>query len=195
MEIGRDLLNDTLIALALAAGDVANHCDHVEHCEPADIGLVREAAAVLRTTALQAGQAAGRNAVELYAGRLGMIEERNVLSHPGSYDGASAVLGATTWRELQLVQVQHDRVYHPDIIGLPKIEQLRHFALHLAKLAGACAAVMRGTTTQADWLTRRVADMLLFGIKLATVSGQRLPDEPLPRVSARPPDTHAIHSR
>lgn len=195
MEIDQELLTDTVIALALVAGDVANHCDHVEHCEAADIAVVREAAAELRETGLRLGQAAGRDALELYAGRLGMIEQRNVLCHPGSYDGASAALGATTWRELQLVQIQHDRVYHPDIVGLPKGEQLRHFALHIAKLAGASAAVMRGTATQSDWLTRRVADMLLFGIKLATVSGQKLTDERLPLGPRGRSSAPAVHSR
>jgi len=179
-----ELLTDTALVLAVVASDVANFCDHVEHCEPANIEFVRESAATLRSTALRLGDACGRDAFELYAGRLGMIEARNVVSHPGSYDGASAALAADSWRELQLVQVEHDRAYHPDIMGLPKAEQLRHYALHLAKLAGNTAALVRGTVDEQDWLTRRVPDMLLFGIKLATVSGQKLSDEALPRTAA-----------
>jgi hypothetical protein len=175
-----DLLTDTALVLAVVASDVANFCDHVEHCEPADIDTVRGCAATLRSTALRLGKGFGRDALELYAGRLGMIEARNVLNHPGSFDGASAALAACSWRELQLVQVEHDRTYHPDIIGLPKAEQLRHYALHLAKLAGSTAAVARGDAEEQDWLMRRVADMLLFGIKLATVSGEKLADEFLP---------------
>jgi hypothetical protein len=124
-----------------------------------------------------------------------MIEERNVLCHTASYDGASAALATTTWRELQLVQAQHDRVYHPDVVGLPKAEQLRHFALHLAKLAGNTAALVRGTVDEQDWLTRRVPDMLLFGIKLATVSGQKLGDEALPRPAAPERVAPAFHTQ
>jgi hypothetical protein len=41
--------------------------------------------------------------------------------------------------------------------------------------------VARGHGDLADWLHRRVPDMLLFGIKLATVSGEKLPDDDVPR--------------
>jgi hypothetical protein len=195
MEIEPETLQDIALDLALVANDVANHCDHVEHCEPTDIEVVRDAAAILRSTSISAGRTAGRDTVELYAGRLGMIEARNVLCHPGSYDGASAVLAARTWRELQLVQVEHDRAYHPDVLGLPKAEQLRHFALHLAKLTGATVAVLRGSVSHEDWLTRRVPDMLLFGIKIATVSSRKLPDEPVPRANIRAAPSPAVESR
>lgn len=174
-----DLPTDVVLPLSQIAGEVANYCDHIEHCETADIEVVRQAGAVLREIGTQIAKAAGRDPVELYAGRLGMIEQRNVLWHSGSYDGVAAALAARSWRALQLVQVEHDRVYHPDIIGSPKTQQLHHFALHLAKLAGSSAAVACGVSDHEDWLTRRVPDMLLFGVKLATVSGQKLDDAPM----------------
>jgi hypothetical protein len=174
-----DLPIDVVLPLSQVAGDVANYCDHIEHCEPADIEVVRRAGGVLRNTGTQIAEASGRNPVELYAGRLGMIEQRNVLWHSGSYDGAAAALTARSWRALQLVQVEHDRAYHPDVIGSPKCQQLHHFALHLAKLAGSSAAVACGVAEHEDWLTRRVPDMLLFGVKLATVTGQKLDDAPM----------------
>jgi hypothetical protein len=41
---------------------------------------------------------------------------------------------------------------------------------------------MQQTITSADkrdeFLINRVADLVLFGVKLATVTGQRLPEEP-----------------
>jgi hypothetical protein len=81
---------------------------------------------------------------------------------------------------LQLAQVEHDRRYHPDIIGLSKADQLRHNALHLAKLTGAVAAVAAGEGDRADFSARRLPDLLLFGLKLSTVSGESLPEQALP---------------
>jgi len=81
------------------------------------------------------------------------------------------------WRALQLVQDEHDQAYHFDVVGLTKSDQLRHYALHVAKLAGACADAARGDLGHEDFLARRVPDMLLFGVKLATVTSEKLPHE------------------
>jgi hypothetical protein len=104
-----------------------------------------------------------------------------VLFEDGGYDGASAVPPRPTWRQVQLAQVEHDRFYHADVLGLCKLDQLRHYALHVAKLAGAVASTLRGDTPLDDLLSRRVPDMIIFGVKLATVIGERLPDEPVHR--------------
>jgi hypothetical protein len=184
MEFELELLCDATLRLSVISADVANYCDHVEHNEAADIAVVRQAGERLRGVGLELAWAAEKDPVELYAARLTEIEVRNVLSHPDSFDGAAAARAARTWRGLQLVQVRHDREYHPDVIGLSKWEQLHHYALHLVKLAGTTAKVATGDADADAWLSRRVPDMLLFGIKLATVSGQRLLDEP---VQARSP--------
>jgi hypothetical protein len=42
--------------------------------------------------------------------------------------------GATSGRA-----VEHDRHFHPDVIGLRTLDQLRHYVLHLAKLVGVFA--------------------------------------------------------
>ena len=181
MDVDAQLLHDSALRLAVVSAAVANYCDHVEHNEPADIEIVRRAGEELRMTAVELSWSAGVDAIELYAARLAAIESRNVLSHEGSYDGAAATRDVGSWRALQVVQVGHDRAYHPDVAGLAKWDQLHHYALHLAKLAGATAAVARGDAHRDDWLARRVPDMLLFGLKLATVSGQKLADEALPR--------------
>ena len=165
-----------LLDLAPASGAVANYCDHVEHNEAADIQDVRDAARVLRETALSLSALADADPVELYAERLRAIEERNVHHAPGSHDGAAAARQADTWRALQLVQDGHDHAYHYDVVGLTKSEQLRHYALHLAKLVGACAEAAQGDISHEDLLSRRVPDMLLFGLKLSTVAAQKLPD-------------------
>jgi hypothetical protein len=168
---------DTVLAIAIAASDVANYCDHVEHNETADIQTVRHAGSTLRTIGVTICEVDSVDPVESYASRLEMIESRNVLWHADSFDGPGAARAAQTWRALQLVQAAHDRAYHSDVLGLAKLEQLRHYALHLAKLAGATAAVYRGEIEPQDWLSRRVPDMILFGIKLSTVSGERLSED------------------
>ena len=162
------------LEIAPAAAAVANYCDHVEHNEVAEGTRVLDAATVLRDASVGLAVRAGRDPIELYAERLGAIEARNVLYHPGSFDGHGAVLRARTWRDLQLLQVEHDRAYHPDVLGLTKADQLRHYALHLTKIVGAFAC----SDDWDDLLRRRLPDTLLFGLKLPTVMGSRLPDEP-----------------
>jgi hypothetical protein len=179
MTFSKSDLLAALLDLAPASGAVANYCDHVEHNESADIEDVRNAARVLRGTALSLSNLAGVDPVELYAERLQVIEARNVHHTADSHDGAAAARGVNQWRALQLVQDAHDHAYHYDVVGLTKAEQLRHYALHLAKLVGACAEAARGDIAQDDLLARRVPDMLLFGLKLSTVTSERLPEEPV----------------
>ncbi|HEX3734975.1 MAG TPA: hypothetical protein VHU86_07435 [Solirubrobacterales bacterium] len=177
----QDLL-DALLDLAPASAAVANYCDHVEHNECAEIEDVREAARVLRDTALSLCDIARIDPVDLYAERLAVIEARNVHHSQDSHDGAAAARGIGEWRALQLVQDAHDYAYHYDVVGLTKSEQLRHYALHLAKLVGACAEAADGRLAHDDFLARRVADMLLFGMKLATVTSEKLPAETIATV-------------
>jgi hypothetical protein len=161
------------LRIAPLAASVANFCDHVEHNEIADRAWVIEPAVAMREAAIEMAAARGLCLSELYAERLGQIEARNVLARPGGYDGHRAALEARTWRDLQLVQADHDRHYHPDVAGLAKTEQLRHVALHLAKIVGAFAEPRAAD----ELLACRLPDVLLFSIKLATVMGVRLPDE------------------
>lgn len=177
MSFSRAQLVDAALDLATASAAVSNYCDHVEHNERADVEDVREAGAVLRATGVRLSRLGGYDPVELYARRLAVIEERNVLHSEGTFDGEGTARAAADWRGLQLVQAAHDRAYHADVVGLTKCDQLRHYALHVAKLAGGTARVARGEVPRMDWLERRVPDMLLFGLKLATVTSQVLPVE------------------
>jgi hypothetical protein len=164
------------LAAAPLAAAVANYCDHVEHNEPADPGWVLGAGERLSILALDLAEAYGRDLIQLYAARLASIEAGNVLSETQSFEGGKAALAATSWRELQLVQSAHDRAYHPDVVGLSRSEQLRHYVFHLAKIVGAFA----GARDEQELITRRLPDALLFSIKLRTVMGSRLPNDPLP---------------
>ncbi len=167
------------VRMAPPTASVANFCDHAEHNEVAERDWVLGPAAALHALAVEIAAAHGLSVVELYAERLGEIEARNVLARPAAYDGHRAALEAASWRELQLIQAEHDRHYHSDVSGLTKAEQLRHYALHLAKIVGAFAE----PRDKRELLEKRLPDLLLFAIKLATVMGARLPDEPLPRAA------------
>jgi hypothetical protein len=167
------------LRIAPSAAAVANFCDHVEHNEVADRAWVLDTAAHLRAAVTELCATYALSFTDLYAERLGAIEARNVLGAPGTFDGHNAALQARTWRDLQVVQASHDRHYHPDVIGLAKLEQLRHYALHLAKIVGAFAQ----PEDAADLIHRRLPDTALFGIKLSTVMGVRLADEPLPKAA------------
>jgi hypothetical protein len=165
------------LALAPKGAAVANYCDHVEHNETAEPSWVVDAASELSRAAFHFAQDAKADLVELYSDRLGMIEARNVLAGPGGFSGREAALKARSWRELQLVQIDHDRYYHPDVFGLAKTDQLRHYAFHLAKIVGAFA----DAADPEELMKRRLPDVLLFAIKLQTVMGERLSEERLPR--------------
>jgi hypothetical protein len=167
--------------VARAAAAVGNYCDHVEHNEVVDRAWILDSGAVLREIAYEIFAAMDLSPLDVYTQRLQEIESRNVL-HPQSAlpeiasVALSIALAASTWRDLQRAQSQHDRDYHPDVIGLSKYDQLRHYAFHLSKLAGALAEVCVGELSFEDFCAKRLADILLFGIKLSTVCNQALPD-------------------
>jgi hypothetical protein len=167
------------LEVARAAAAVANFCDHVDHNEPTDRAWVQDSGRTLRDTACAIASHEHLDLQVAYAARLRVIERRTPLWVEGALDGGALIEDAATWHELQLAQGEHDRRYHPDVSGLSKFDQLRHYSLHIMKLAGALAEVAQGPTDIEDFRARRLPDMVLFGIKLATVTGQRLPDTTL----------------
>lgn len=166
---------EATLTVARSAADVANFCDHVEHNELSDRRWVTDAAAVLRRISFEIAESADENVIARYVARLREVERRNPTWDTSEFDGGAAAEAAVTWRDLQAVQASHDRRYHPDVAGLSKLDQLRHYALHLSKLTGALAAVSRGIEEPSAFYDRRLPDLLLFGLKLSTVMGERLP--------------------
>jgi hypothetical protein len=79
---------------------------------------------------------------------------------------------ARTWRGLQVAQLGHDRVYRPDVFGLPRFAQTRHYVLHGSKLVGRVADVERDGWE--EFVQRWLPDILLIGIKLISVTGVAL---------------------
>jgi hypothetical protein len=168
------------LELAQAAAAVSNYCDHSEHNEALERSWVTDAARTLRVTSCAIALYQGEDLRSCYAARLDHIEKRNPLWSSQDLDGAALVKAASTWRDLQLAQAEHDRRYHPDVMGLSKMDQLRHYALHVAKLAGAVAEVATGRGQRPDFCARRLPDLLLFGLKLSTVMGEQLDENALP---------------
>jgi hypothetical protein len=179
-----DLYNHVAREVARAAASVSNYCDSAEHNEVVERGWVLEAGATLRSESVEFGRSLRHDVFELYAHRLETIEERGVAgAAPEAFDGRAAAEAASTWLDLQLTQLAHDRHYHPDVAGLSNFDQLRHYAFHIAKLTGVYVSALDDDAARADLADRRLADTLLFGIKLSTVMGKRLDDSPLPRLA------------
>lgn len=173
-----------VVDAARASAAVANYCDHAEHNEATRRQWVTDAALQLRQLSLKVAAFERVDLVAMYADRLRSIEGKSPLSHSDSFDGGERVASARTWRDLQLAQIEHDRVYHPDVCGLSKGDQLRHYALHLSKITGALAGCAVGEVDATEIRCRRLPDMLLFGLKLSTVMGERLAEEPFPQTES-----------
>jgi hypothetical protein len=167
--------------LVRAAGRLAWQCDHAEHAEQADRGLVIWAGLHLRAAAIEAFDLLGIEPIASYARRLAVVESRTPLSGTGLFEAELEIPKVETWRELQIAQMLHDRVYHPDVLGMARSEQLRHYTLHVAKLAWLALEAGSGDATD-SFVPARIADSLLFGVKLATVAGEILPDSAVGRI-------------
>ena len=173
------VLYRAVLDLVDAAAACASYCEHAEHCEPADISQVVAAAETLRRVA---GRLAAQSQISLrqtYEDRIRAVETGSlhavtVDGSAGLLVGADALAKARRWDQAQAAQAAHDRQYHPDVFGMPKTDQLRHYAFHVTKLAGLLAGVLE----HGNWdgfRDRRLADIAVFGVKLATVCNQRLP--------------------
>jgi hypothetical protein len=168
-------LSEAAARLAITSASVNAYCDKAEHLEPTDTSVIRAAGASLRMLAFELAASRGIDLVQAYRRRLESVEQRHPLYPAAGFAAVDAIPDrGATWRLLQQVQWEHDRNYHPDVLGLSRYEQLRHYAFHLAKLAGAAVEASAGD--ERDFLERRLPDVLLFGIKLATLTNEKLPD-------------------
>lgn len=173
--------------VAVAAADVALYCDRVEHAEPASPELIAAAGAALRDAAARCAAALGVDLLAAYGQRLAVVERRGTTNLVATFDGPAAAHAARTWADLQAVQARHDREYHLDVVGLARGDQVRHCALHAAKLAGSLARALDGSQAAIDELAvTRCPDLLVFGLKLADLAREALPALALPRTGARP---------
>jgi hypothetical protein len=163
--------------LVATVGQLARHCDRSEHNEQTSRELLLSLGETLREMAV--ALAGSREAVVYrYAERIDEVELRHPLGGARLFEGGRAIRSAKTWLDLQRAQVRHDLVYHVDVAGLAKCEQLRHYTLHLAKLAWLMQEACNSSSkTREEFMRTRVPDLFLFGIKLTTVAGAKLPEE------------------
>jgi hypothetical protein len=163
------------------AGIVATYCDKTEHNEPSSAHDLLEAGRRLRDLSLALAAELCVEPISAYAERLRDLEAKSPME-PLLPAPAAEVARARTWRDLQVAQLRHDRHFHLDVAGLSKHDQLVHISLHLTKLNGALTLLFGADPgVTADFARRRLPDFMLFGVKLATVAGQRLPEDPLPQ--------------
>lgn len=178
---GSDNLNlrRCLPQLVAAVGQLARHCDRAEHNEQTSRDLLVNVGETLREMAV--ALVGSRSAViGAYADRIDQVEMRHPLGGAEVFEGGQAIRDAKTWLDLQRAQIRHDLIYHADVVGLAKYDQLRHYTLHLAKLAWLMQeAGYADEDAHEEFLSSRVPDLFLFGIKLATVAGARLPEQTL----------------
>ncbi len=164
--------------------DLSTHCDHVEHNESNDVNDINVAAQQLRDIAVELALQNDVSLLALYANRIRAMEENSIMRHAPLYGGASSFLGAetiassSTWHDLQIGQLQHDKQFHPDVFGMSKHQQLRHYVLHIAKLPDYLSkATMENK--MAEFCQERLADIIAFGVKLATLRGEELAETPI----------------
>jgi hypothetical protein len=172
--------------LVRVAGSIAVHCDRSEHNEDVLKETLRTQGGLLREMVIGLAIENNLDLKELYASRLEGLEGRHPMGGSGLFDGGAAARAIESWSDAQQVQYKHDIYYHPDVAGMPKINQIRHYAFHVSKLAmltlDAALEVEGGPDSlRTDFWTLRLADILIFGIKLATVTGERLSTDNFPR--------------
>jgi len=173
------LFEDSARGVIRAAAALAGFCEHVEHNEPTIQQLPIDAARRLRAIAVDLATGTELDLARSYTARIAHVERTSLHSQvPGSpipfLPGADAMTAASTWAEFQLAQVVHDRQFHPDVFGLSKIDQLRHYTLHVTKLAGLLIDAIDSN----DWPSfspHRLSDLAIFGVKIATTCNDRLP--------------------
>lgn len=173
-------LDDSLRALTKVAADLAAFCEHVEHNEVNSVYDAARAGDRLRQIAAELSARSGISLAATYAARIREVEEKSLMRHMPLFAqgpelaGAHALDSADNWDQVQIGQIVHDRQFHPDVFGLPKIEQIRHYTFHITKLAGLLVDAIENK----DWITfqhQRLADIAIFGVKIATVCNIQLP--------------------
>jgi hypothetical protein len=170
-----ELLREAALDLAIAAGQIGNYCDHVEHNETTVREDVEACAGTLRKVALTLA-GGGERLIGLYAARIDGIERAKV-GYIESVNYSGRVRACSTWRDLQLVQMAHDGYYYQDVVGLSRMEQMRHYALHVAKLTGLLTRASRGELALADLTEQRIPDCMLFSVKIYTALNHKMEDE------------------
>jgi hypothetical protein len=168
-----NVVRSAALELVEATAEIARYCDHVDHVELAEVQSVLEAAASIRSSASVLAGASGQRLQQAWADRLAAFESRHPVLEPS--EAPESIRVSRTWRELQLAQYGHDAIFHPDILGLTRHDQLVHAVVHLVKAQGALCRSLRAPDP-AENVAIHAVDCAVFGVKIATLCGERLTD-------------------
>ncbi|MYB40511.1 hypothetical protein F4X86_04595 [Candidatus Saccharibacteria bacterium] len=172
--------NFLLHSLVRTAGSLATHCERVDGNEKTSVKEVEEVVRNLLLTAFSLAQNAGVDLDKIYEEKIKQVEE----SRPDSrLLGASpAILNAPkffespmTWRDMQINQVQHNRLFQEHIFGRAKYDQLCLYALQLMSLLGSMERYRHGGLAG---LNRYAGDLAVLGLNLSILQNMELPDRP-----------------
>lgn len=166
-------LQALMVSVAQASAAVSRFCDRAEHLEITDVSAIREAGATLRSAAVELARGQGVDIIGAYLVRLQIVEARRAVV-ADEWAAPETLAGPVTWEVLQQIQAKHDAVYHADVTGMSKAEQIRHYSFHLAKLVGALASEIGRASLSQEFRQTRLPDLLLFGVKLSTLVDERL---------------------
>ena len=178
---------DCLRVLLTIVNKLSTYLEHSEHCESVNDADIDVASQQLLQLAVVLAQRQGIDLPTVYADRLFQIEEANnglyhTRNNPGVTNptGAATIAAAESWRELQIGQFLHDQEFHYKILGNPEYHQLRHYTFHIAKLPDYLSRAVAADDPMGFIDSGRLADLVAFGVKLATLRRRQLPELPLP---------------
>lgn len=150
---------ELVVKAAIAAGKVANYCDHAEHNEVLDRRWVIDSAEEFRSLAL-------------VIATMGGVELRKAFVAFGQpWDGRvlNCLKIGSSQRDVQRALIDHDMKVNPDVMGRARCDQLRHHAMRTIILVARIADNTLDKTT--------AVTSLALGIRLATVMFEKLPED------------------
>jgi hypothetical protein len=74
--------------------------------------------------------------------------------------------------ELQFIQLEHDKYFHPDILSLPVQRRVCHMALHYAKYAGKLVVAKKEHNR--ELLVCTLVDAFIIGLAVANMFNKKL---------------------
>lgn len=163
----------------LAAATLSKHCEHVEHCESNSVNDINLVSEKLLQIALSIAIENKINLAEVYLKKLQTVEAKKHLQKTLLNEDPSLQAGPLTkditWQKIQINQLIYDRQSEPNMLGIPKYEQVRHYALQITKLASLLFEATENNQLK-DFCDKHLADIAIIGVKLATLRGIKLPD-------------------
>ena len=173
-----------LLELTSALRKLATYLDHIEHNQPSDATNINTAGKQLRQVAVTLALQNNISLKTIYGQRLRAIEEKSIRRLVPLYRGAPPLLGsetiaeAQTWADLQNGQLLHDEQFNPRLLNNSELQQLQHYFIHISKLPDYLLWAMM-ENDRSTFYQKHLADIIAFGVKLATLRDEMLPSQPL----------------